>query len=524
MNPLLENIRTQITTLLARLNRRQKILIAAAAVALVAVIVVASILLTRTEYRTVYTGLDASEAGEIMARLNELAIPAKAKGTGTIQVPADQADQIVMQLATEGIPQTGLTNDIFSNASGFGTTDMEKQQYKAYQTGEHVRQLLRKQDKIKDATVIINLYDQSPFVLAEQAAPATASVSLSLIDGAELTTEEAKTIFFLVSRSVPNLSEENITIADTKGRQYTLEDVEGVNLTDQRLMTNQVRKDLIDQVISLLSPVFGKEKISAEVNVVLDFDKKVTESVVFSPPVADEGTQGGLEVSLRELSETINGTTESGGEVGADPNGTGVPTYPTMDGSSDQTYSKITREVNREINSIKELIEGERGAVKELSISVIIDNTDSEEDYSTNVKQLLVNAIGVDETRVTVAMMPFQPIPDTVLQAFSMQEDMLQSQQRSAMIRMIILAASIVIAAGLLLLIFMSLRKKQPALPSDEELGAVLDVMAGEDGDDVVLAEIEARRAGSQEAIENFIEKDPEAVAQLLRNWLTDDV
>ena len=78
--------------------------------------------------------MDSKDAGEVLNVLKEKNIDAKPQGSDTILVASDQADQIRMELSAEGYPNSGLNFDIFKNASGLGTTDMEKQVYLQFQT------------------------------------------------------------------------------------------------------------------------------------------------------------------------------------------------------------------------------------------------------------------------------------------------------------------------------------------------------------------------------------------------------
>ena len=46
-------------------------------------------------------------------------------GGTSISVPEDQVDSLLVQLASDGFPQTGSIDYSFANSSGFGMTDNE---------------------------------------------------------------------------------------------------------------------------------------------------------------------------------------------------------------------------------------------------------------------------------------------------------------------------------------------------------------------------------------------------------------
>ncbi|MBQ9624904.1 MAG: hypothetical protein IJR47_02230, partial [Clostridia bacterium] len=226
----------------------------------------------------------------------------------------------------------------------------------------------------------------------------------------------------LVMRSVPNLASDKITIVDSNMKMYKDEDDSGVDISDEQLaLQRQTKLDLENQILNLLTPVFGQNKVSTSVNVVLDFDKKVTTKVTFEPPV--EGETDGLVVSMKELVERINGGTTAEGQVGVDPNGA-VTTYPTIIEDQDGTYYKATREFNAEINETKEQIESARGQISELSISVIIDGDENvvTEEVLAQVSDLVSKGIGVEPNNVSVARMPFKALEDQAAEAQRQEE------------------------------------------------------------------------------------------------------
>ncbi len=141
-------------------------------------------------YATLFSDMTEAEAAEVYAQLQEDGIDARVSN-GTVQVPAQNVEEIRLSMTAQGYPQTGFNYDIYSNATGFGSTDADKELYETYQKQEDIMVTLRAMDKVKDAKVIISMAEESNFVLSDNAgSEATASVILELDDNVERLTDE----------------------------------------------------------------------------------------------------------------------------------------------------------------------------------------------------------------------------------------------------------------------------------------------------------------------------------------------
>lgn len=509
------------------------------AVVAVAVVLTASILLNQKSYTVLYSGMNAEDAGEVLARLNEMSVDAKADGSDTILVESDDADSIRMQLAAEGYPSSGYNYDIFKNASGLGTTDMEKRVYLQFQLQDNLRKTIVQLDKVKDAVVNVNLGESSSFVLSNDEKPATAAVMLKLEDGMTLSNEEVRAIAELVSKSVAGLNVDDVRIIDSEMNLYDMQDDTVVeNVGTQMQLQQAVQDQLQTQVANLLFPIFGEDSVLAQVNVVLNFDKQVSESVVFEPPV--EGSNEGLAVSMQELAETVQDDT-SGGLVGVDANG-GTTSYPSVTGE-DSPYSKISKETNYELNETRTQIENAQGKIEDLSVSVIIDSSTTTEDYTERVKSLVATAIGVSGERITVDMLPFKQMEqgesgDPATDAFALQQQTFSEMEKASLVRLSIIIGAVVIVLILALVAVLTLRKKKPVqtvggygvdyyagdtmIPAPD--GASIGSMnSGDEPPPTKGIPMENKENGNLSRLEQYIENSPESVTQLLRNWLSDD-
>ncbi len=516
---LFATVRKQLGEFFSKMGKGKAIRLGILAALFLVVLIVGLSFLSSTKYTVLYSEMKASDAGEIMKVLSSMGVDAKAQGTDTILVPSDKADSLRMELAAQGYPESGVNYDIFEKASGLGTTDMEKQTYLQFQLQDNLRRTILMLDGVKDAAVSISLASDSPYVLSGEDKPANAAIMLETEDGDKLTQSQVKAIGELVSKSVPGgIEMENIRIIDSKMTLYDLTGEEESQTTGTQLeLQNQARDSLQQQVINLLTPVFGSGNVLAEVNVVLDFDKKTTESVEFAPPV--EGETEGIAVSGADLAETIRNYNGAEGTTGVDSNG-GSDSYTAQDEDGNDVYSKVTKEVNMEVNQTKTKIESAQGQIKELSVAVILNSALEIEDYTTNVKDLVAKAVGVDPANVSVERLPFQEDTQSeAAQALAQQQKIMSEKQTAEIIKVGVIALAVLLVVFIVLR-FLRNTFRKPAAVAGGEVYVVGDTGARSEGG--IKEELSPTQLSKQE-IADYIESNAESVAMLLRNWLTDD-
>jgi flagellar M-ring protein FliF len=446
-----------------------------------AIIVTASVFLNRKSYGVLYSGMEAADAGEVIGLLNEMGVDAKSQGTDTILVESSKVDSVRMELAAEGYPKSGYDFDIFAMASGLGTTDVEKSVYLQFQLQENLRQSILSFSEVEEAVVNLSLAQEDAFVLSHDEIPATASVILTLREGTVLTNAKARTIAEVLT-SIRGLKVENIRIMDSQMNLYDLTEEEDdyTVVADRLSLKGAVQDGLKEQVVNLLTPIFGQDGIYAAVNATLAFDDETQESTVFNPPV--EGMDEGLVVSLQELAETVKGDAATNEVTGTESNGTGVSSYPDVTTDENTVYGKTTREANYELNEIKTQITRAKGYISDLSVSVILDSSVLEEDYTENVRNLVANAIGVDIGRITVERLPFLRLDTStdVSAALEAQKEMLAATTQAQLIKTLITAGTVIIVFLLLLAALRTL--KRPIKPAKEEEPAAPDWGQGDGG------------------------------------------
>ncbi len=524
----------QVKEFFGKMTRQQIIRLSVFFVLFVAVAVTLTLLLTRVQYTVIFPNMKEEDAAAMVQTLKDQGVDVKStRKPGdimSIAVPQDQAEDVRLQMVAEGHLKSGNTYDLYFGQSGISTTSAQQQQALIYQLQEDIAATLRTMEKVDDARVMLNIPKGSDYVLAENQSKASASVFLVLKSDA-LTKKEVRTIIELVAGAVKDLSPANVAISDSKMNSYRYED-ETADAPDvvnfQYEQERRVREQLQAQIITLLTPVFGDGNVFASVSVKLNFDKTTQQSTVFAPPVKDSGNNG-IAISLKELHEVIAGEGVVEGEPGIDPNGA-APSYPSTADGVDTPYERVEREVNYEVNETKTMIEQAQGSVRELTVSVIISADEEMEDYTEDVRAIVANAIGIKDPNnlITVRRMPIRT--DTAsADAAALSAKLASDRERNELIRLLIIVAAIIVVVLMIVLMVRNVAKRAvvqavPAADDMDEEQARLDLTISDDG--VTGSGIElptAAKNHDRELIEQLIEKDPEAIAHLLRGWLSDD-
>lgn len=169
----------------------------------------------RVEYVTLYNGLEADEAGAIIEKLKSSKVPYKISDGGkVILVPSDEAEEVRLQLAREGLPKSGVGYEIFDKKS-WGMTDfVEKINYKRALEGELAR-TIGELKEIESVRVHLVLPEEKLF--KEDKREPSASVMLKLKPGFKLSGSQALGIAKLIANSIEGLSTANVTIIDFNG-------------------------------------------------------------------------------------------------------------------------------------------------------------------------------------------------------------------------------------------------------------------------------------------------------------------
>jgi len=537
MRATLERMLTQIREYFGKLSRKRKILVCILALVIITLAIVAVVLLGRTKYVVLTTTQTQAEAGVIYSALIDMGVPAKAEGNSVL-VPENRVGELGQILSSEGVMGPTAPNlEILNMAASFNVTDSHARKLYEYQRASDIRTTILQSDRILNAIVIVNAGQTSTFARPQSTNMATASVMLTIAGGATLTDAEAQTIADIVRRSVPGITYENISISDSNLHRYKIgdeivEDSFDEIMNSRITLTNLISRQLQEQAEGLLVPIFGLSNVKVSVRVVLDFDKRVIESVKFDPPVP--GELDGIARSSSDIWEAVRRDGLAEGIPGTDTNAMGTVEYPYGTLEDNEYYARMIRERNYEINETRTLIEKEQGRIELIYLSATINSNSTEDDYTSEVTNIVSRGMGIPLANVAVESIPFNN-KDTSLQDMYDRWQAYEEQMKQRELLQMIITGAVILLLGLAFIILIAtiykgtrpIPEPVPVLAAEGGFGVidytVGDEFEGEEPHDEIGDIGIQKKSTGLEQIERFIDKDPGAVAQLLRNWLTDE-
>ena len=539
-----EKMLAQIREFVGKMSRRARIITVILAVVVITLAIVIVSLLSRTNYVLLYQAQDAAEAGDIFKALSEIDVTAKVIGETGIYVPESRVGELKVLLASDGvIGPVGASLDLLNLAANFNVTDSHAKKLYEYQRAQDIRASLLQSPRVTGAFVIVNLGQTSAYARPQATNAATCSIMLTLTGDAMLYDYEAQAIAEVVKNAIPGIQYEKISIVDNNLIRYRIGDdivVEAdpeIEISQRIMYSNLINKQLQEQVERYVTSIFGYSNVEVLLRAELSWDKYSEEAVIFHPPV--EGELDGVIRSQHELWETTRGDILAEGIPGTDSNGMGTVEYPYGTLDDGELYSKAVKEQNYEINEIRSLLERAQGYIKSLNIGVSInDDIAGGEDYRKDVADVISKGMGVPLSCVSVQQFKFQRQDMSLKGAFDQWQEYDQQLKRSELLQMIIKYAVILLLGIALFTMIAVIIKSTRPVPEPEPVyidagggGGMIDYLADDEYEDEEeeeelpdLDEVgKAKKSTGLEQIERFIDKDPGAVAALLRNWLTDE-
>jgi flagellar M-ring protein FliF len=374
----------------------------------------------RPLFRPLFTNLSEQDAGAIVQELKAQKVPFEIEDGGrAVLVPAERLYELRLALAGRGLPEGGGVGFELFDRQTLGQTDfLQRLNYQRALQGELGR-TIGQLGGVESARVHIAIPERSLFV-AEDRRP-SASVVVKLKQGRTLSRAQIDGIVHLVASSVEGLQAEGVTVVDEGGRMLTpdrsVRDTTGASSAALEYQAT-VERQLADRVESMLGAVVGRDKAIARVAATLDFARVERTEESWDPDRTAVRTQ-------RATREETAGPKLAGGAPGVQANltndtnpveGTG-PTSSRRDESQSYEISKV---VSHTIAPI--------GAVKQLSVAVLIDGTWAEEggkkvfkprpqEELDRLKELVKSAVGFSEARgdkveVTSAAFQTEPLPE----------------------------------------------------------------------------------------------------------------
>lgn len=420
MNEKIKSVVTTVKTKWTDASKMAKILIISIPIVVIAIIIVLCVLFNSNKSTAVlFSGLSSSEAGEIATAIQSLdnSPEVTVNPNGDVIVPADQADSLRMQMWAQGYPKSTTNYDIWDNGVDLWSTDLDKREIKRQQLETRLGATIASMDKIAAATVNLTLPETSNYVLSTEKGESQCAVFLQLRNDAEqLTNAEVRAIYRGVTTSVEGLTNENVSVMDSKMNSYEWvdpeldnvdkdEDKSGVDVARKRLEFEQEFVQVLkDGLGEMFTKIYGENGFAFNVSARLNYDAKDVESTQYEPV---DGTTAGVINHQDQVNE--GGKLDAdGGIVGVTPNGDVSPDYPTYTGLEDgQTFYYNKNEIQYSVSNIKETVKKDGYSIDALTVGLVVNQTNMTQAERQALQEIVANAAGTTTDYVSVYNLPF---------------------------------------------------------------------------------------------------------------------
>lgn len=557
MNEKIKSVVTTVKTKWTDASKMAKILVISIPIVVIAIIIVLCIILNNTGKNTavLFSGLSNSEAGEIASAIQALdgAPEVTVNAKGDVIVPAERADSIRMQMWAQGYPKSTTNYDIWDNGVDLWSTDMDKREIKRQQLETRLGSTISSMDKIQAATVNLTLPETSNYVISTEKGDSQCAVFLQLRSDAEpLTNAEVRAIYRGVTTSVEGLTNENVSVMDSKMNSYEWvdpeldnvdddEDKSGVDVARKRLeFEREFVQVLKDGLGEMFTKMYGENGFAFNVSARLNYDAKDVESTQYQPA---DGTNAGV-INHQDQVNEGGKLDEDGGVVGVTPNADTSPDYPTITGLEDgQTFYYNKNEIQYSVSNIKETVKKDGYSIDALTVGLVVNQTNMTQAEREALQSIVANAAGTTMDYVSVYNLPFSL--DGTNPGVSGDGNVQIITPRVDTFRDVLLY--VVVGLGVLLLILLVVtlfmghsrkkkirRRQEAAFAAAAQGGAVAGGANAQEPEqpeevDFNIASLteeaakESRETILKREISDFSKTNPEIVAQIIKNMMKDN-
>lgn len=480
----------------------QKAVVIVGLAIVVAIVFVLSSVTSKPTYGVLFTNLSASDAGAITAKLTSAGVPYQLEDSGSvIEVPQNMVDQERIAMAQAGLPANSTVGLSLLSKVGITTSQITQQaDYQEALQGQ-LEQTIDAINGVQSSQVNLALPPTDVFAVGGNQTP-TASVIVTLDNGVTLSSTQVQAIVHLVASAIPNMSANGVTVADQNGTLLAApgQAISGTSLASQ---DQAYDSEVETSVQSMLDSILGPNEANVRVAATLDPNSTTIKSQQI-PTV--KGKPQTVITHSNTSNQTFNGTgTVAGGTLGAivPPNGNGTKSNYT-DKSADNTYA---------VGQIDQTTVQPPGQLQRLSVAVVI-NSKLKTKYSlTAIKNMVQAAAGVVPKRgdtLSVVSLPFATQP----KATPSSSDALGSIFGIGKIALLVLG---VIVTLLLMAKSSSTTTTEPLFLDPAETTPALSPGSS----DSTAIMMPPSQAIVTDDVLNYIDKQPDDVAKLLRIWMS---
>lgn len=531
MNERLTKIKNDTSQFWTSRSKKQKIVMIGSVVVVIAIAAIVTFFASKTTYVPLYKDLSTREIGQVKEALDSQGVTYQiAPGGTSILVPEEQVDSLLVQLASEGYPQTGSIDYSFANSSGFGMTDNEFNLLKKAATETEIAKLFKNLEGVKDAKVMITVPEEGVFVTDVQG-EATASIVLNTDPGYKFTEQQITTMYNLVSKSIPNLKTENIVISNQFSEYFDLNaaTADGTSTTTaegQLQMKKLVERDLQRQVQNMLGTLMGQDKVMVSVTTDIDFKKENREENLVTP--VDEENMEGIAISAQRITEQYSGTgaAAAAGTPEAETTTDNFTTY-NEGTAGNGDYERTEETINNDVNRIRKDIQEAPYKIQDIGIQVIVEPPTATDAASLpdgvreDIEKILSTIVRTTISKDVAAELTQEQIDEKV--AVSVQPlygKATEVADEKPIIPWWVWVIGGILLAVILLLAFFIIRSRKRA--KEEEELSILEEQEELMVDDI-NEEIETEATMRRKQLEKMAKDKPDDFAKLLRSWIAED-
>ena len=520
-------------------SKQKTIVIAIICVVLIAIGVVAW-LASRPTWSKFQVFDSVDDANTMTKALDDQSITWKASSDGkTIYVHQDDMTNALYAMSDNGLTDKGYTWDAaFDNS--MSTTESEKDQKRVLALQSEIRQSLIQYKFIDDASVFINVPESTYTVLSSDDAETaktsiTASIELNDKNKDLLDDKTAETLAYWLANTV-GTDVKNVIINDTDGKCIyngnTSDGLGGVLTGGSTEYCNKLRNTIADNVTTLLIRCGYDDAQVGTDGIQFDMNKIETLTKEYS---VDDGREYGYPTNLYTYSS--KGASGNGGTPGTDSNDSDTDYVNNSSSGTSNTVDvqKLTDLLtNEKVQNIKQetpaikLADSSLGIVvrkytvykeDDLKADGTLDKTTWDQFISQNNK-ISTTTVSTDEINLISAATGVSANKITVL-AYNVPQFVSSTKSSNGISNYLMIILTVLIIA---LLIFVILRGASPLAAEDEEPELSVEQLLATTKENQSLDDIEfSDKSETRKMIEKFVDENPEAVAQLLRNWLNDE-
>ncbi|MDO4766953.1 MAG: flagellar basal-body MS-ring/collar protein FliF [Pseudomonadota bacterium] len=531
MPPFVQNSLARATDFWKNISLPQRVLLGGLLASLLIVLSALLFWMNRTEYKVLYSHLYQEDAAGVVNFLKKEKIPYEIADSGsTILVPESHVYEARLKLAGENVLHgQGIGFELFDENKIGQTNFVQNINYQRALQGELSR-TISELPEVESARVHLVLPSKSLFV--EEQAPPSAAIMLKLSGGRSLAQQQVQAIVNLVSTSVEGLGPEHITVADSRGKVLyeprSDTDMAGMTSTQLEYQMN-VQRQLEQRVEQLLTPIVGPGRAIVRVNADLDFDRTTIRKETFDPKSAVVRSEVKNEEENRGAANVGGGT--------PDPNYRGENDLLSGSGTT-QESTRTSSTTNFDINREERQIVAQIGAVKRLSVAVLVDGKYVTQqdgsrtfeplgaDQLAQIRQLAQRAVGFDEVRgdaIEVSSIAFgDPVEGESFSALDTASRYFQLLGKPVLNVLVILLFLFFVVRPVVLALLRP-KVEDPTVQEQQELGAAEEMKALTENmseEDLAAVDAAKRIENAKYLAQQMVEQNMDQAVLIMRQWL----